>query len=84
MVQVPELDVAVAGRNKVGAVVGEGDGRHFTGHLIGCNHDVFLINRQQENVFVCLFVYSWQWPSVICVGVSFTFQFHTFTIMSCW
>lgn len=48
MIQVPELDVAVAGSNKVGAVVREGDGRHFTGHLIGCNDDVFLVNTKQQ------------------------------------
>lgn len=42
MVQVPELDVTVSGRDKVGAVVGEGDGGHLTGHLVGGHHHVFL------------------------------------------
>lgn len=42
MIQVPELDMAVAGGDKVGAVVGEGDGRHLTGDLIGSDQDVFL------------------------------------------
>lgn len=49
MVQVPELDMPVAGSNKVGAVVREGDGGHFTGHLIGCYDDVFLMNIQNKN-----------------------------------
>lgn len=48
VVQVPELDVAVAGGHKVRAVVREGDSGNLTGHLIGCNHDVFLINKQQK------------------------------------
>lgn len=42
MVQVPELDVTVSSRDKVGAVVGEGDGGHLTGHLVGGHHHVFL------------------------------------------
>lgn len=46
MVQVPELDVAVASSDEVGAVIREGDGSHLTGHLIGCYHHVFLVHRQ--------------------------------------
>lgn len=46
MIQVPELDMAVAGGDEVGAVVGEGDGRHLTGDLIGSNQDVFLRNKR--------------------------------------
>lgn len=42
MVQVPELDVSVAGSDKVRAVIREGDGCDLTRHLIGCKEDVFL------------------------------------------
>lgn len=61
MVQVPELDMAVAGGNKVRAVIRKGDSGHLTGHLVGCDHNVFLINRQQKQGvnsilrFICLF-----------------------------
>lgn len=42
MVQVPELDVSVSSGNEVGAVIREGDGGHFAGHLIGRHDYVFL------------------------------------------
>lgn len=48
VVQVPELDMAVASSNKVGAVVREGDGGDLTRHLIGCDNDVFLINTNNQ------------------------------------
>lgn len=49
MVQVPELDVAIASGHKVGAVVGEGDGRHLAGHLVGSDHHVLLLNANTHN-----------------------------------
>lgn len=42
VVQVPELDVSVSSGNEVGAVIREGDGGHFAGHLIGRHDYVFL------------------------------------------
>lgn len=52
MVQVPELDVAVASSHKVGAVIREGDGGHLTGHLIGCYHHIFLVHKQKHAEYV--------------------------------
>lgn len=49
MVQVPELDVAIAGSHEVGAVVGEGDGRHLAGHLVGSHHHVLLLSTNTQN-----------------------------------
>lgn len=46
VIQVPELDMSVAGGDKVGAVVGEGDGRHLAGDLIGSDQDVFLRDKR--------------------------------------
>lgn len=53
MVQVPELDVTIAGGYKVGAVVGEGDGRHLAGHLVGSYHHILLLNTNRKHT-ACL------------------------------
>lgn len=50
VVQVPKLDVAVAGGNKVGVVIRKGNSGHLTGHLIGCDHNVFLTDRKKQDV----------------------------------
>lgn len=76
MVQVPELDVAVAGGDEVGAVVGEGDGGHLTGHLVGRHQHVFLRTDDHVDVEPS--------PTPPATDGAPTFQFHTFTIMSCW
>lgn len=78
VIQVPELDVSVPGGDEVGAVVGEGDGPNLAGHLVGGDQDVLLRNTPQGRVSVAR-----QRPSP-AAGASQTFQFHTFTIMSCW
>lgn len=49
VVQVPELDVAVAGGHEVGAVVREGDGRHLAGHLVGGDHHILLFHTNTQH-----------------------------------
>lgn len=57
MVQVPELDMTVSGRDEVGAVIGEGDGSHLTGHLVGGHHHVFLPNIITSTWLIFLLIF---------------------------
>lgn len=60
VIQVPEADVSVSRRHKIGAVLREGHRSHFTRHLIGSHHNISLqqeiIIHHVSHKMICVFI----------------------------